>query len=294
MKLLPRGQSKIPPGNLSQPAEHFSHDGFDVGIGALVKAMYMPMEVENPESIDGVAWASYALAALMLLLFILTARHPEWIKRLGFLSRHPWRGAGITALTSIFIHFSTAHLLGNLFFLIVFGHDLEKKIGSFHFVEVFALSGVAGCVLSHFLYSQAFLMMGASGGIAGVLVYYLLAFPRARISMSMPLTSRHRSGVLHFSFSAPAALAWFVGFNVAGAWAQLYWLPDIERMLTSTPAPDLSTQFNLLACQVHSSCQSSVGVLQSLLAELREVSFLGHIGGAIAGGILFALQPPKR
>jgi membrane associated rhomboid family serine protease len=86
--------------------------------------------------------------------------------------------------TSMFMHGGIAHLLGNMWFLWVFGDNVEDEIGRIKFVIFYLLCGVAGAVAHVALNAQSTIpMVGASGAISGVLGGYLVLHPRARVNM---------------------------------------------------------------------------------------------------------------
>jgi membrane associated rhomboid family serine protease len=88
----------------------------------------------------------------------------------------------ITPLTSMFIHASWAHVLGNLWFLHVFGDNVEDHLGHARFLALYLLSGLSAAVLHVALAPLSPVpLVGASGAIAGVLGAYMFRFPRAPI-----------------------------------------------------------------------------------------------------------------
>ena len=91
-------------------------------------------------------------------------------------------GPYITLLTSLFLHGSFLHLLGNMWFLWIFGNNIEDSVGSFKFLIFYLLGGVAASFLQiAFSASSTVPVIGASGAISAVLGAYILKFPRARI-----------------------------------------------------------------------------------------------------------------
>jgi membrane associated rhomboid family serine protease len=87
-----------------------------------------------------------------------------------------------TLLTSIFLHGGWAHLIGNLWFLWIFGNNVEDELGHLRFVAFYVLCGLAATA-AHVASapSSPLPMVGASGAISGVMGAYLLFHPRARI-----------------------------------------------------------------------------------------------------------------
>src|SRR5580658_571025 len=88
----------------------------------------------------------------------------------------------LTLLTSMFLHGSWLHLLGNMLFLWVFGRNVEDLIGGGRFLVLYLCCGLAAAILQVVTnpYSRV-PTIGASGAIAGVMGAYLIKFPRARI-----------------------------------------------------------------------------------------------------------------
>jgi rhomboid family protein len=89
----------------------------------------------------------------------------------------PW-----TLLTAMFMHGGWLHIVGNMWFLWIFGDGVEDAMGSLRFLVFYLLSGLVAA-LAQVLATPASAepMVGASGAIAGVLGAYLLLYPRARV-----------------------------------------------------------------------------------------------------------------
>jgi membrane associated rhomboid family serine protease len=89
--------------------------------------------------------------------------------------------------TYMFLHGGWMHLLGNMWFLWVFGRRVEEDMGSFRFLIFYLLCGAAAA-LGHACFSRnAAPLVGASGAISGVLGAYLILHPRARIATLIPM-----------------------------------------------------------------------------------------------------------
>jgi membrane associated rhomboid family serine protease len=87
-----------------------------------------------------------------------------------------------TVLTSMFLHGGLLHLLGNMWFLWIFGDNIEDRLGPWKFLGFYLLTGVVGAISQCLLMpTSPARMVGASGAVAGVLGGYVLLFPRARI-----------------------------------------------------------------------------------------------------------------
>ncbi len=112
-----------------------------------------------------------------------------------------------TVFTSMFLHGSVTHLLGNMVFLIVFGAGVEEVLGSVRFALYYLAWGVAAAAAQIWVDSNSYTpMLGASGAIGGVLGAYFLMFPTSKIEIFVPILV-----FLSFEVSAWILLgAWFL------------------------------------------------------------------------------------
>lgn len=94
----------------------------------------------------------------------------------------------VHVLTSMFLHGSWMHLLGNMWFLWLFGNNIEDSMTRPRYVAFYLLSGI-GAALAQVLANPAseIPMVGASGAISGVMGAYLVLFPRVRVYTVIPL-----------------------------------------------------------------------------------------------------------
>jgi membrane associated rhomboid family serine protease len=85
-------------------------------------------------------------------------------------------------VTSMFLHGGIMHVAGNMWFLWIFGDNVEDSLGHFKFLVFYLLCGIAAG-LAHVLMNpfSSLPTVGASGAIAGVMGGYIVKFPRARI-----------------------------------------------------------------------------------------------------------------
>jgi membrane associated rhomboid family serine protease len=91
-------------------------------------------------------------------------------------------------LTSMFLHGSWMHLLGNMWFLWLFGNNIEDSMTRPRFVAFYLLSGLAAAFAQVAANpASAIPMVGASGAISGVMGAYLVLFPRVRVFTVVPL-----------------------------------------------------------------------------------------------------------
>lgn len=91
-------------------------------------------------------------------------------------------------LTHMFLHGSWMHLIGNMWFLWLFGNNVEDAMSRPRFVVFYLLCGLAAAAAQVFAEpSSAIPMVGASGAISGVMGAYLVLFPRVRVFTLIPL-----------------------------------------------------------------------------------------------------------
>jgi membrane associated rhomboid family serine protease len=85
-------------------------------------------------------------------------------------------------VTSMFLHGGWFHLIGNMWFLWVFGSYLEEALGAVRYLAFYLVSGVASALVQLFVsFGSSVPTVGASGAIAGVMGAFLYLYPRARV-----------------------------------------------------------------------------------------------------------------
>ncbi|MFL6448995.1 MAG: rhomboid family intramembrane serine protease [Bryobacteraceae bacterium] len=85
-------------------------------------------------------------------------------------------------VTSMFLHGGWFHLIGNMWFLWVFGSHLEEALGAARYLAFYLISGAASAAVQLFVsLGSSIPTVGASGAIAGVMGAFLLLYPRARV-----------------------------------------------------------------------------------------------------------------
>ena len=94
----------------------------------------------------------------------------------------------VSLFTNMFLHGGWLHLIGNMWYLWIFGDNIEEAMGHLRYVAFYLICGVIASV-SHVLSNPNSLLpsIGASGAISGVLGAYLLLYPRARVLVLIPL-----------------------------------------------------------------------------------------------------------
>ena len=154
-----------------------------------------PYNDDAPSTI-GRPFINYGLIAVNILIFIyemvITSNFSNFSAQSALFSNYGavpnliLSGQNLFSLfSSMFLHGSIAHLLGNMFFLYVFGDNLEGRFGHYKYLLLYLLWGIIAS-FAHSVYAVStgdgnVAAVGASGAISGVLGGYLIFFPRAKI-----------------------------------------------------------------------------------------------------------------
>jgi membrane associated rhomboid family serine protease len=178
----------------------------------------IPISDDNPASLAPVAtWLVIGLcvivylwerslgremnAAIFVLGFVPASLMMPHAAPNGFVSVPPL----VTIFTSMFMHGGLLHLAGNMLYLWIFGNNVEDAMGHARFVLFYLACGaVAAMTLAFIDPASRIPMVGASGAISGVLAAYVLLFPRARVTVIVPL------GIIFYPFTLSAF--WVVSF----------------------------------------------------------------------------------
>ena len=142
------------------------------------KAQFFPLKDENP--IKTKPLVNWAIILLNIAVFVVSLSSFEYfIQTYGF---KPADFSILALFTSMFLHGGVAHLFGNMWFLYIFGDNVEDSFGHFEYAIFYILSGIAASIL-HFLLNigSNIPAVGASGAISGVLGAYLVLFPKAGV-----------------------------------------------------------------------------------------------------------------
>lgn len=144
----------------------------------------LPVELEGP-TLATVPWVTWGIVFCCVLVYLYSFRNIEVLADvLGFIPGEALRFGGITLITSFFLHGGFWHLLGNMYFLLVFGDNVEDHLGRWFYIGLIVVSHLVGSIF-HFLGDPRsdIPCIGASAGISGVIVFYGLQFPRAKLGL---------------------------------------------------------------------------------------------------------------
>mgnify|MGYP001169666398 FL=1 len=151
-------------------------------------------------------FVSYTLLAINILVFILQLsqgdQQGQFIMHYGAIPAEVTQGQRLyTLITSMFLHGSIGHIVGNMLFLWIFADNIEAVIGSTRFL-IFYLAGGLVAHAAHIFFNMdsPIPTVGASGAIAGVLGAYMIMFPQSQVKVLLII----------FPFRVPAIF--FLGF----------------------------------------------------------------------------------
>jgi membrane associated rhomboid family serine protease len=183
--------------------------------------MFIPLHDDNPLKIIRFQYVTVALIAICVAVFLYQLSLGKGDGRIFVFSfgaipavvfgevtlpdGFTHAPAALSLVTSMFLHGGFMHLAGNMLFLWVLGDNVEDAMGHKRFIVFYLLAGIAAA-LAHGLAdpSSKVPMIGASGGISGVMGAYLVLHPKARIKVL----------VSYF-------LVWLPAYVVLGAWIGL-------------------------------------------------------------------------
>jgi membrane associated rhomboid family serine protease len=130
------------------------------------------------DSVGDTPWVVVALIVInsaLLVLAWLVGSTEALFARYGLTPAHPQLS---TAVTSMFLHENFWHLFGNMWFLWMFGNQVENVLGRWLFFLVYLACGFGGDALHYFFNSSSAIPSGASGAISGIAGASPCYFPR--------------------------------------------------------------------------------------------------------------------
>ena len=149
----------------------------------LVGLLGLPVEDGKKQPTKTRPWLTWGTVALLAIVYLASGDSlGQMIERWGFLPEEWWRWGFVPVFTCFFIHASFWHLFSNAYFLVTFGDNVEDHLGMRRYFWLLVFAHVAG-VVAHGVFDPrgALPLVGASAGISGVIAFYAVAFPRAKI-----------------------------------------------------------------------------------------------------------------
>ncbi len=233
-----------------------------------------PLRDANPRHGPAIVLWVVLIANILVFLYNLTFDSEQQLVRFvyhfGFIPREFFAvpvPEAFTLLTSMFLHGGIAHILGNMFFLYVFGDNIEDRMGHVRFTIFYLLGGVVATLAHGFFTTTSTVpMVGASGAISAVLGAYIVLFPRQRVLTFIPPLLIPWVVLRLFGRIPRFFLPWLPAWIYIGYWAFIQVLEAYTGSVVSTE-------------------------------QIQGVAWWAHVGGFIYGVIavrFFLKATPKR
>lgn len=191
-----------------------------------MKAQFLPYYDTADSSLKKFPIITITLITVNVVIFIISLFDFERIVlTFGFI---PAKFAITTLITSMFLHGGVDHLFGNMWYLSVFGDNVEDKLGKAKFLWLYLASGIFAAFIQYFTDpSSEIPIIGASGAISGILGAYLVFFPKEKVLVRIGFSFKYVPTyvmiscwfLIQFIFGAITLLG-FMGSNIA-FWAHI-------------------------------------------------------------------------
>ena len=225
-EMSPEAREQLAMYRIKTMKEQAKREGFDDGPDAawqwLPAILGMPVELDAP-AVSRTPWMTWGTIVLCILatlpvfgadLLALRRIFDEW----GFIAAQWGRAGGLTMLSSFFLHGGIWHLVGNMYFLFVFGDNVEDRVGRIGLVGLLLAAHLCGIAAQGLFGPDPTVpCVGASAGISGVIAFYAVEFPKARIGFLFRIFVMFR----WFHMSAIGALVLYVLVQLFGAYMQI-------------------------------------------------------------------------
>ena len=240
-KLSPKSAEALAQFRLKAMREKEDNEGPSDLWQALPALLGMPVEMDAP-AVSRLPLVTWSLGAACVMATVMTfvnfaagrfdVRTAEGIiQAYGFIPAEFWRLDGLTLVTSFFLHGGLLHLTGNLYFLVVFGDNVEDRLGPLKFVLLAAGAHLAGMALhGMFCADKSAPCIGASAGISGVIAFYAIAFPRVRLGLYFMFHYGLFIRVRWLCIPALGALFLYVLLQLFGAWMQIRGFSSVSAL----------------------------------------------------------------
>ena len=147
--------------------------------------MFFPYKDDNPRVLF--PFVTFGIIILNVLIFLgqfwISGNDPGIGKSLVYMYGFvPAEFNPLTIFTSMFMHGGFAHIIGNMWFLYIFGDNVESILGHVKYFMFYLACGIGAALAQFFIEPASQVpMIGASGAVAGVLGAYMIRFPKARV-----------------------------------------------------------------------------------------------------------------
>jgi len=173
--------------------------------------MFFPYKDDNPRVLYPYITFGIIYSNLFIFLYqlFLSSSGPELsiniISKFGFI---PNEFNFLTIFSSIFLHGGIGHFVANMWFLYIFGDNVESILGHVKYLFFYLTCGFIAMMGQYFINPASTIpIIGASGAIAGILGAYMISFPKAKVHIFVMLF------IFFTTFIVPAKLVlgvWFL------------------------------------------------------------------------------------
>lgn len=190
----------------------------------------IPVEIDAP-ALSRRPWRTWSTVVLCILatlpVLFASGSAAGYFRQWGFVPAQWYRYGGLTLITSFFLHGGWFHLLGNMYFLVVFGDNVEDRLGGVWFI-LLLLAGHSVGMLAHACFepNPHIPCVGASAGISAVLAFYAVAFPRVRLGFIFRVWYVFR----WVSMPAILALVLYSLLQIVGVWMQVSGISGVSYL----------------------------------------------------------------
>lgn len=189
----------------------------EIAIAALeLPAIGLPLEDDKEPQTNNQQnkpWATYFLSAMIILVFAMTYAFGtervfiDW----GFIPNQWYRYYGLTILTSCFLYAGIAHFIVNLYFLIIFGDNVELYLGRRKYLVLFISSHLLGTLLGYLANMNSGIpCVGASAGISCLLAFYTVMFSKNKVKVPV----KYLGNINIFKISITKYFVLWIIFNI--------------------------------------------------------------------------------
>lgn len=214
-------------------AEQAQHDDAEIALEwKTIPGMFgLPVEADDNQ-LQRAPWATWTLSLLVLVISLaalFAVEDPERVmEKFGFIPAAPLRMLGLTWISSFFLHGGLLHLFGNLYFMLVFGDNVEDYLGRGRFFVLLLFATLAGHAFHTLGDPRSDIpCIGASGGISGLIAFYALKFPNARLGILLRLWFRP---IRWIYFPAWAGFCAWIALQFLGAWRQVAGFTNVSAL----------------------------------------------------------------
>lgn len=187
----------------------------------------LPVEYQ-PNKLTQTPWVTWLITAMILLTGFFAFSDLQYqVSNYGLIPAEMDRRYGSTFISSFFLHGSILHLIINLYFFLIFGDNVEDYLGKSGFILLLVSSTLMGDIFHILAQADSNIpMIGASGGISGIITFYALKFPKTKLSYFRGFLNRFR----WIKMSAWLMFAIWVTIQMLGVWLQMSGASNVSAL----------------------------------------------------------------